>query len=323
MLRLRNPGTDTLHFALHEAMSGTSVSVVRSEEQQVQPPEQKDGPLPVAGPPAGKGRGGPDAFGYTWIDSDEPGGPAFAWTDISATGTPVTTWTGSADDGSVTVTLPFGFPYYGLCYSSLKICTNGWIGFEVSSTTNAYSNGPIPASATEPNSAIYGWWDDLNVSSGGTVHYLDDAANGRFIVQYTNVPHYGTTTPGLYTFQVILTPAGTILLQYLDMQQTLNSATIGIESPDGTIGLQVAYNAAYVHNNLAVLLTQDMIPWMSSAADRGTLAPGDSVDIDVMAHPGVLAPGTYAAALLITGNCPDTIARARPARARDRRCRRA
>ncbi len=37
--------------------------------------------------------GGPDQFGYTWIDSDEPGGPPFNWIDITATGTQIR-WAG-------------------------------------------------------------------------------------------------------------------------------------------------------------------------------------------------------------------------------------
>ena len=57
-----------------------------------------------------EGQGGPDGYGYRWIDSDEPGGPTFNWFDISTIGTPITTWTGSDDDGHAIIPLPFSFP---------------------------------------------------------------------------------------------------------------------------------------------------------------------------------------------------------------------
>jgi hypothetical protein len=35
--------------------------------------------------------GGPDAFGYSWVDNDGGGGPTYEWIDITSIGTQVTT----------------------------------------------------------------------------------------------------------------------------------------------------------------------------------------------------------------------------------------
>ena len=77
------------------------------------------------------GRGGPDSFGYEWVDSDEPDGPMFDWVDISTDGVEITPWPhGSVDDG-YTDPIPMGmeFEFYGIVYTDITISTNGWISF--------------------------------------------------------------------------------------------------------------------------------------------------------------------------------------------------
>jgi hypothetical protein len=300
---VHNPGTDTLRFRLEEDIPVRSASMIRSEEQQHAIEQPKGGTDAGGASEQVLGSGGPDSFGYRWIDSDEPGGPIFDWVDITGVGTPVTTWTGSDDDGHAIVPFPFPFPLYGGLYNQLKIVTNGWIGLDAASADNSYNNTAIPTAA-EPNLALYPWWDDLDLGDGGSVHYYPDAANGRFIVQFTNVPHYGTTTPGMYTFQVLLYAGGNIIYQYRGMQQTLNSATIGIENANGTVALQVAFNAAYMHDNLAILFTRDLVPWMSCGTEHGVVAPGDSMDVQLCIHPAGLGIGPQDAAIRVMGNTP-------------------
>ena len=56
------------------------------------------------------GSGGPDSYGYTWKDSDEPDGPVYSWIDITTTGTLVT---GLGDDNIVgPFTMDTDHPFY-------------------------------------------------------------------------------------------------------------------------------------------------------------------------------------------------------------------
>lgn len=293
-------------------------------------------------PPVIANSGGPDAFGYLWIDSDEPGGPVFNWQDISTVGTPIT---GLTDDRNVgPFPIGFAFPFYGASFTEFRFCTNGFISFTSSSTT--YSNRSIP-SGTGPYDLVAPFWDDLNFSISGDAYYYYDGS--KCIIQYTDVMHYGSSG-GPYTFQIWLMPSGTILFQYLSMPSYTSSATVGIQNGDGTIGLQVVYNASYIHDNLAVLFhqerptlevhpdslsvaldlgatatetlcikntgNQDLVFSLDSRSNPlennisfgtsgGSVSPGDSTDADVSIHTtGLVADDYFQGMVQIDSNDP-------------------
>ncbi|NNF57191.1 MAG: T9SS type A sorting domain-containing protein [Rhodothermaceae bacterium] len=251
-----------------------------------------------AADPAGtsplRGSGGPDAFGYTWIDSDEPGGPAFDWVDISGTGTAISL----SDDDFEEVALPFPFDFYGVTKTTVKIGSNGYLTFGGDATD--FSNDPIP-STTDPNDFIAPFWDDINPTLGGTIHY-QDMGDGRFVVQYTDVHRFNDTATTL-TFQVILSQSGSMLFQYDSVVGTLNSATIGIENAEASDGLAVVNSAAYVHDDLAVRISSI---WVSASPAGGTVASGNSETITLTFDAAGLADGTYTADMTLTTNEPET-----------------
>ncbi|MER3522665.1 MAG: hypothetical protein C4326_01005 [Ignavibacteria bacterium] len=301
-LTITNTSPDSVQFRIWDdnaLRANRSRVVVPMPPVQEPPIEKPKGAPDTEFGDSPNGRGGPDAFGYSWIDSDEPGGPTFSWLDIKSVGTQITTWTGSGDDGYARVTLPFSFSFYGSPYTDAYVGTNGFLSFGAGYTS--WFNTAIPTTAP-PNNAIYPFWDDLNFNEpGGTAWYYYDAANQRFIVQWDSVSHYGpATTPGRYTFQTILYRDGRILTQYRRMEGTLNSATIGIENSAGTIGLQVVFNAAYMHDNLAILFSTDILPWVSTDRTQGTIAPGDSQAVQLRVVPNQ-SPGTYTGRLRIIG----------------------
>ncbi|MBN1423394.1 hypothetical protein JXA88_02455, partial [Candidatus Fermentibacteria bacterium] len=259
----------------------------------------KGEPDPRVGETPARGSGGPDGYGYRWIDSDEPGGPAFSWLDISSTGTSP----GSGDDSNYgPFNLGFTFPFYGTDYTQVRICTNGWLSF--TSTSTAYTNQGIP-STSEPNCLIAPFWDDLSPNYGGSVRYQSDAGNGRFIAQWTEVPRWTSTGgTGSYTFQVIVYADGRIVYQYNTLVGDLESCTVGIENQGGTDGVQVVSNAAYLHNGLAIQIST-VQPWLTVAPVGGTVVPGSSAELTATMDAADLGAGTYTGTITITSNDAD------------------
>ena len=246
----------------------------------------------------GYGAGGPDDFGYIWLDSDEPGGPSFDWVEISEIGAKLTI---SGDD-SVVVDLPFDFPFYGDLKTSIRICSDGYLTFGTKG--GVWNNQTIP-NPTEPNDLLAVYWDDLNppnAPAGGGVFYHYDEVNDRFVVEWKNVPRYSNN--GSYTFQALLYPDGTIVYQYLEMNFTStygSRGTIGIENPTGSDGLGILYNkAGYIRDGLAIEISP--YKWLDVTPIEATLEPGESMDLDVTINLGLITSGIMEGSIVLETN---------------------
>ena len=232
----------------------------------------KSAPDLRVGPPVERARGGPDSFGYAWIDNDEPGGPVFGWIDITVSGIN----TGIAvDDRAVLVDIGFGFGFYGQIFGQVMIGENGTLSF-INYGGSHFFNEPIP-STNAPNSLIAPFWDDHYTPAGGAIYYetRGTSPNRTFIVEWFQVPHISDQINSRFTYQVILSEASqAIKFQYLSMTGIFgngSSATVGIENQTGTEGLQVSFNTPYVHDGLAIRIAvppQVAFTFASSSGDE-------------------------------------------------------
>ncbi len=254
--------------------------------------------------PATKGSGGPDLWGYSWVDSDDPEGPTYGWVDITTVGTAV-----ALDDDSASLAIPIGFdfPFYENFYNELYIGSNGIITFGAGSKQR--TNRAIP-DAELPNNLIAVWWDDLDPSAAGMIYYYYDAANTRFIVSFVGIPnYYNPDGTGSLTFQAILYPNGVIVMQYNDMTPGSDGAglagsTIGIENALANDGLQVVYNAEYIHNEMAILF--NAASWLSVEPGSGSIPPFSNAVVNVNFDAAELTPDVYNGQLSIYSDDPDT-----------------
>ena len=241
------------------------------------------------------GNGGPDAFGYRWVDSNQPGGPTFDWQEISATGTPVPIRL--LDQNSGPLPIGFAFPFYERVFTTFNVCTHGWISF--TDTTVAFSNQPLPTTGA-PANMLAAYWDDLNFAGVERAFYKNDGT--RLIVEYSGVSRRQRGGP--FTFQVILYPSGAIVYQYLLMGAPVTSGTIGIQNRAKTDGLTVVFDEEYLRDGMAIRFSAAP-SWLSVPNRFGRLEPGESTSVDVAFSAKGLFAGTYLGSLRVSSNDPD------------------
>ena len=291
-----NGGSALTYTATVEMYTGTVVQ----HDDDVELPKDAIEP---EGEPQILGSGGPDVFGYKWIDSDEAGGPVFDWVEIRTIGTPIP-FTGD-DQNLGYFPIGFDFPFYGTNFNQFRACTNGWVSF--TSTSTSLSNTTLPNTGTSvPKNLLAVFWDDHDFRNNlGDAYYYYDGS--RLIIEYVDARKYGQTTTTSFTYEIILYPSGTIVYQYLTMTGSaanLNSATIGQQNADGTDGLQVVYNAAYVHNNLAIKFFA-MPEWLKVMPASGTVPAGGTKVLSAIFNATDMYGGDYYGAIHLDTNDPN------------------
>lgn len=239
--------------------------------------------------------GGADAFGHVWTDSDDPNGPVYNWIDISdGSGTQIPI-SGSNMISNV-ISLGFSFPFYDSNYSYLRVCTNGWISFTTFST--AYNNTDLP-DPIAPKGLIAPLWDNLIFQTGSAAFYRKDL--DKFIIQWDEV--YSVSGFGSYTFEMIIYDNGDIVIQYENLNSIDHSYTVGIQNGNASDGFAIAFNEAYLHNDLAIKILRKS--WVSVTPAFGQIIPGGNESIQVRFKTENFPEGNYWAGLEINNNDPD------------------
>jgi hypothetical protein len=202
------------------------------------------GNLSPSSGPVELGGGGPDQFGYRYLDSDTtcPGAPVFNWVSIKGIGTEITT----LGDDNVAGPFPLGFtfPYYWYGVTQCHVGSNGYIAFHDNAmNASPFQHIPSPARSNNTLACLMSDIDCSNAGSpNGSVWYWTNAAADTFIVEYDSIAFW--STGGNNTFQIIVSkPDSSITYQYKEQTGSPfngwapdNNQT-GIENVSGAIGL--------------------------------------------------------------------------------------
>lgn len=169
-----------------------------------------------------------------------------SYTPFSVTsGTPVSL---GDDNHSGVIPIGFEFCFFGNTYNQLVVASNGYVTFDLNQA-NEYSPWnivyPIPDSIL-PTNSIMGAYMDIDPGDGGRVSYktVDIAPFRKFIVDYSNIPAYGSSCIGdSVSMQIVLHETSNFIDVYLENKPVCNwnngVAIEGIQNIDGTEGYVV------------------------------------------------------------------------------------
>ncbi len=205
-------------------------------------------------------------WAYDDVDSGYVEHPVFNWVELRGRGTLLTL----SDDQTAAITLPTEFgpiKYYGQRYTSLSICSNGFVMPGTFTATN-YNNESLPASGLAAPAVCLNW-DDLYPPVGGGVLWYHDVPNHALVVEYDSVAYYSPQTLTdkyevmFYDTTLAATDGSTrILVQYLTASNYVSN-TVGIQNQTPTYAINCLFNGGYTRGaaqlrpTSAILYTTD------------------------------------------------------------------
>ncbi|MFQ6033212.1 MAG: FlgD immunoglobulin-like domain containing protein, partial [Candidatus Zixiibacteriota bacterium] len=237
--------------------------------------------------------GGSDKFGYTWTDKNLQSEFDYSWINIKDFGEEIGE-PGDNDENYGFFGLNFPFSFYRNFFDSLRISSNGWISFTDTTAEGiiTYVNKELPW-IWGPYNLIAPFWDDLIFSDSSKIYFWSNNLDSA-IISFINLDHW--ITGGPYTFQTILKKNGEMIFQYDKLGDRLNSATVGIQNQNGTIGLEVIYNQDYLEDSLWVKIRPG---WISVDSMWGIIQPGQSKILNLTFERLSYPQGIYHANLVI------------------------
>jgi len=203
-------------------------------------------------------------YAYDDGDTGYAQAPTFQWTEIRNTGTNLNL----TNDQTVQLQLPFPIRFYGTRYTTISVCSNGWLACGSTLARN-WSNRQLPDGLAPANMVCVNW-DNLDPGQSGAVWYRYDTLGHRVIVEWDSIAYHDTS--GVWeTFETIIhdstveTPTrdNEIVFQY----KTANyygSSTIGLENENSLIGVNYLFDSSY-HRAAATVLAGRAIKFTTFA----------------------------------------------------------
>jgi hypothetical protein len=166
----------------------------------------------------------------------------------------------------------FNFTFFGNTYNQFFVSSNGLVSFGEGydyPLNYTIPDATVIEGVSVPNNYIAPFWDDLTIDASGNILYatVGAAPNRKLIVQFRNMGFYGGPVY-MGTFSVILFEGtGVIQTQYriVVLESATKphgeSATIGLENIDGSVG------SLYSFNNPAAITSRQAISFTPNAGN--------------------------------------------------------
>ncbi|WP_430813519.1 S8 family serine peptidase [Carboxylicivirga sp. RSCT41] len=242
-------------------------------------------------------------FTYSAMTTNMDGGPAYSWEDIVVPGEGINGgnyWL-EVDPFWYPIELPFEFTYWGEPTNKI------WVSWEGVITTKEPTHSPywiLPKpfpTEDDLNSLIAPFFgahsesklpDWPGYDKVGVFHKIYD---DRIVITWSEyVDMFTMGSP--FSFQAILYKNGNIKFQYdTEMRSYVSAGILGLENHDGKEAVQLMSYAKFIEDEMAI----SFVP-----STKHVVAPGTSVDIDVMLDATHLNKGVYEGSLLIESDAP-------------------